>query len=141
MLRSFPILYENEKVVICDEKLYGYRKRAGSIMNQNSTPRLDCLEALKGAAAYFEEKNDEELAEAARRRYVLNIQLAYFRTYVSTKNLQTLKALKKERSEYCREYKNKFGKFNFIEKAQFFVFNWSSHLYVLMCSVLSIFKH
>lgn len=78
----YRALYRAQRVVVSDRRLYCYLQREESIMNSRfSRKRLDKLEALREAAAFFEDENDKALAAYAFKRYLLNIQISWYRVH------------------------------------------------------------
>lgn len=104
---TYKLLYNSKRVVINTEQLYYYTQRSQSITGQRySLKRLEKLEALKEAIDFFKERDEKELETRARARYLMNIQIAYYRVRYEMKDQQdTLRELK---SEYDLEYKNVF---------------------------------
>lgn len=77
---TYRVLYKAERVVVSNEPYYQYVQRGGSIMSGSfREQRLDKLSALKKAITFFVQENDMDLAGAARKRYLLNIQIAWYR--------------------------------------------------------------
>lgn len=100
---TYQLLYSAQKVVVTDAKLYFYRQRAESITGkQYSLKRLDKLEGLRNAIDFFTERKETTLAIYARVRYLINIQIGYYKvTYEMEGQTKVLEALKKEyRDQY-----------------------------------------
>lgn len=76
----YKALYAAKRVTISQRPLYCYVQHTGSITNSRfSIKRLDKLKALKEAITYFEDLGDEDLKWYAVKRYLLNIQIAWYR--------------------------------------------------------------
>lgn len=101
---TYKLLYNSKRVVVTDAKLYYYNQRDESITGSKySLKRLEKLEGLKEAIAFFKVKAEEELENKARVRYLLNIQIAYYRVkYEMEDRTLVLENLKKE---YDDEYR------------------------------------
>ncbi len=77
---TYRVLYAAEKAAVSTMPLYKYMQRPGSIIHTGySERRLDKLEALKEACIFFSQKADDEMAAAALKRYLINIQIAWYR--------------------------------------------------------------
>ena len=77
---TYKVLYEARQVVEADVPLYNYYQRGNSIINDGySIRRLDKIVALKEAIDFFASKNETELMKQAIKRYVLSIQIAWYR--------------------------------------------------------------
>lgn len=100
----YKALYAAEGVIISNRMLYGYFQRAGSITNRSfSIRRLDKLKALQEASVYFEQLEETDLKWFAVKRYLLNIQIAWYRV---NKYLKEEKQVKEElRCEWKKIYK------------------------------------
>lgn len=84
---TYKLLYESTKIVATDAKLYYYLQRPNSITGSTySLKRLEKLEALEEAIKFFESKNNKELTYLAEFRYLLNIQIAYYRVRYEINN-------------------------------------------------------
>lgn len=60
------VFYHANKVTICEDCLYMYRTRDGSIMNQKfSAKRFECIEAIDNCISFFAEKEEPEILNAA----------------------------------------------------------------------------
>lgn len=100
---TYRLFYEAGKVVVTDAKLYRYRQREESITGEKySIKRLDKLLGLKEAIYFFEEKKEDDISFKARLRYLLNLQIAYYR--VSDEMKQEKKLLRKLKKEYDDHY-------------------------------------
>ncbi|MCT4542600.1 MAG: glycosyltransferase [Vallitalea sp.] len=99
---TYKLLYKSSKTVVSDAKLYFYFQRDNSITgNKYSIKRLEKLDALEEAIHFFEEKNKQELIYLACYRYLLNIQIAYYKVKYEMNNEEILDKLK-------IKYKNEF---------------------------------
>lgn len=77
---TYKLLYKSTKIVTTSAKLYYYLQRSNSITGSAfSIKRLEKLEALEEAIMFFKNQNNKELAYLAEFRYLLNIQIAYYR--------------------------------------------------------------
>lgn len=77
---TYKLFYKSTKIVVTDAKLYYYLKRSNSITGSTySIKRLEKLEALEEAIMFFKNENNKELTHLAEYRYLLNIQIAYYR--------------------------------------------------------------
>lgn len=101
---TYRLFYQAQKIVVTDAQLYFYRQRSESITgNRYSLKRLDKLEGLKEAISFFEEQGEKELAIHARVRYLLAIQISYYKlTYEMADQKRVLDALTEE---YRKHYK------------------------------------
>ena len=123
---TYKLLYKAERIVETDAKLYYYNQRDESITGSKySLKRLEKLEGLKEAIDFFKIEAEEDLEKKARVRYLLNIQIAYYRVkYEMEERDLVLENLKKE---YHREYKillesdNKTSIFNKIKLKFFYI--------------------
>lgn len=77
---TYKVLYSARRVVESNQAGYRYVQRRNSIMNGGyGRKRLDKLLALKEAIAFFEGEGEVELAQYAVKRYVLNLQIAWYK--------------------------------------------------------------
>lgn len=140
---TYKVLYGVERVVVIDAPLYLYVQRGGSITNSNySLKRLDKLLALNEAISFFENCEDKELLDCAIKRYLLNIQIAWYRVY---KNMKTEKqTLDELRNKWLKQYKNHIKSVwqtgSVVDLVAVFVFRISPVLYCLFAEItLKIF--
>lgn len=101
---TYKLLYKSNKVVTSSAQLYYYTQRDKSITGDRySLKRLEKLEALKEAIEFFNSQGDIYLEIGAKYRYLLNIQIAYYRIkFELSDEKQALRDLK---SQYNLEYK------------------------------------
>ncbi len=98
---TYQVLYHAKKVAVTAAKEYLYLQRGGSIMGGGySERRLDKVEALRQAIAFFEQKGDEQLMRAAKKRYLLSLQIAWYRVRRNLPERRDL--LQKLREEHRR---------------------------------------
>lgn len=103
---TYKLLYKSNKVVVSGAKLYYYLQRSSSITGSTySAKRLEKLEALKEAAIFFNEEENNELTYLAKFRLLLNIQIAYYRVkYEMNQNKEIMNNLRKDYIENIREF-------------------------------------
>lgn len=103
---TYKLLYKSNKIVVTDAKLYYYLKRANSITGSTySIKRLEKLEALEEAVMFFKNENNKELTYLAEFRYLLNIQIAYYRVkYELNCNEEIMNKLKMQYNEKFIEF-------------------------------------
>lgn len=78
---TYRVFYEAGRVAVSNQPLYRYLQRGGSIMNDGfREKRLDKIRALREAVTFFRDNNDWELERYARKRYLTNLQIAWYRT-------------------------------------------------------------
>ena len=132
---TYRALYEAPSVAICGKAMYGYRHRSGSIM-ANPAPRMDGLEALYGAIGYFEGKNDEEIAADARRRYLLYLQITWYRAYVlNGSGCELCCKLKREHKQFFATNRKRIGKLNVLEFFELQIFRLSPEMYAIFANI------
>lgn len=136
---TYKLLYDSNKVVVTDAKLYFYLQRTESITGDTySLKRLEKLEGLKEATHFFEEKNETELAVKARARYLLNIQIGYYRVKYEMANEQkVLKVLKNEYETQYKQLRNATGKLPIFQATTLRAFYASPNLYSFMVRIFS----
>ncbi len=79
---TYKVFYNADKVVVTMKPLYHYLQRGSGIMGTDyKLKRLDKVVALREAMLYFEERHDEEMRAYALKRYLLNIQIAWYRVH------------------------------------------------------------
>ncbi|MEK6266349.1 MAG: glycosyltransferase [Clostridium sp.] len=77
---TYKLMYKSTKIVVTDAKLYYYLQRSNGITGTTySIKRLEKLEALEQAIMFFKNENNKTLTYLAEFRYLLNIQIAYYR--------------------------------------------------------------
>lgn len=63
------ILYSTEQIVICKDRLYGYRSRIDSIMNSPfNVKRYDDLEAINKCLKYFSSMQEDDIVSNLQKR-------------------------------------------------------------------------
>lgn len=79
---TYKVLYQAKNVAVTMAPLYFYLQRGTGIMGTDyKLKRLDKVVALEEALHFFEEKKDEDMAIHAMKRYLLNIQIAWYRVH------------------------------------------------------------
>lgn len=76
----YKIIYRAKKVAVTSDVLYYYRIRKGSLSNKEQKITqcdIDRIDILKEKAAFFENKEEKELAEVAWKDYLTNILILY----------------------------------------------------------------
>ncbi|RHP33332.1 glycosyltransferase family 2 protein [Lachnotalea sp. AF33-28] len=135
---TYRVMYAAERVVVSDEPYYQYVQRGGSIMSGGyGERRLDKLVALKEAIDFFAEREEPDLAAAARKRYALNIQIAWYRMKCSMQgNPSTMRRLEQEWKELYHAYKAQImGESSLTDKISLNVFKISPPLYGLIAGI------
>lgn len=129
---TYKLLYKTNKVVVTEAKLYYYLQRSNSITGSTyNIKRLEKLEALKEATIFFRDENNKELTNLAEFRYLLNVQIAYYRVkYEMNHNKEIMDKL---RNEYNYEF-NKLSEENMknisiIQKIQLRFFHIFPNIY------------
>lgn len=135
---TYRVMYAADTVVVSLMPLYKYLQREGSIMNAGySEKRLDKLEALKEAVIFFTQAGDKEMAAAAVKRYLLNIQIAWYRVkkYMpKRKDLQ--KRLRQEwKDTYQGKRKAALEASNTTDKIALLVFGTFPSLYGIIAGI------
>lgn len=135
---TYKVFYASTKVVETEKDNYCYFQRSSSIMNGYNIKRLDKIEALKEAVEFFEERNEEELALRARKRYVINIQIAWYRVNVfMPERKEILGELKKKWQEVYQENRAEIRSIcSFIDKVAIGVFVFSPRLFGWIAQML-----
>ena len=129
---TYKIFMEIEKCVYIPEKLYYYRQRQGSIMNQGfNIKSLDKILALEERKALFLEKKDMELYLMTLRRYettitdaILNIEKFYpnEKDTLSKLKIEFLRCWKEEIRKSTMPVKDKLKYIIFIVNKK--VYGW-----------------
>lgn len=128
---TYKVFYSSKKVVETEKENYCYFQRDSSIMNGYNIKRLDKIEALKEAVEFFEEKKEKELVMQARKRYLINIQIAWYRVNVFLpEQKEVLEELKKKWQEVYQENRTEIRRIcGFVDKVAIGVFSFSPRLY------------
>lgn len=137
---TYKVLYQAKKVVECDMPLYYYLQRGKSIMNDGySKRRLDKIVALKEAIGFFENKQEIELMSYARKRYLLNIQIAWYRVKKFMPEEKTiLKELNREWKTIYKQNKEKIvEKCSLVDKISILVYEISPRMYCIIAEVVN----
>lgn len=101
---TYRVLYDAKRVVVTDAKLYYYTQRKESITGDRySLKRLEKLEGLEEAIYFFKKRNETDLGRKAEIRYLLNIQIAYYRVKYEMSHQPIV--LEKLKREYDQGYK------------------------------------
>ncbi|MCR5792028.1 MAG: glycosyltransferase family 2 protein [Lachnospiraceae bacterium] len=134
---TYKAIAESDTVLRYPVKLLYYFQRKNSIMHVNySLRRLDKLEALREAVDYF--SYDAQLQAAAKLRYALSVQIAYYRvrkemdgqqeTY--RKLRQTWKAFMQSEKKIIRQ------KASLFDRLVLDIFRFSPSLYCVCCKII-----
>lgn len=104
---TYRLFYDAYSVVVTDAQYYYYRQRENSITKSRyCLKRLDKLAALKECMEFFNAQADQDLRDAARARYLINVQIAYYRVKRELKGQRkVLKKLKHEHRAYYGQFK------------------------------------
>lgn len=136
---TYKLLYESNTIVVSDAKLYYYLQRTNSITGKKfSIKRLDKLEALQQAITYFEDNKNKELIYLARIRYLINIQIAYFKVkYEMKPNNEVLSMLiNLYRKEFKKCSVKNIKRVSWLKQIQVLFFNIYPNLYCTVVKVL-----
>ena len=139
---TYKVLYQAEQVVETPAPLYYYFQREKSIMNQGyNLRRLDKLIALHEAISFFGSNRDSELRRFALKRYLLNLQIAWYR--IKKNCPQEKEALKKIRQEWSGFYRQNVREIKkvslFVDKVAIGVFRVSPAAYCMVAGVVNQF--
>ena len=129
---TYKVLYQAKKVVETAQPLYNYFQRGKSIMNNGySKRRLDKVVALKEAIGFFEEKQETELVTYAIKRYLLNLQIAWYRVNkFMPKEKKILTELNQEWKTIYKSHKTTIReKCSLIDKISILVYDISPKMY------------
>lgn len=138
---TYKLLYKSTKIVVTDAKLYYYLKRSNSITGSNySIKRLEKLEALEDAIIFFKNENNKELTYLAEYRYLLNIQIAYYRVkYEMNCNKGIMDKLKIQYNEKFNEFAdNNMKSISIIKRSALKVFYICPNLYCVLVKLYLI---
>lgn len=139
---TYRVLYESERVVLSEKQLYFYLQREASIMHRGyNEKRLDKVAALKESIDYFRIREDEELERSAQKRYLLNLQIAWYRVNVFLPERKDLSArLRKEWQESNDRYKSNIRNcVSAVDWVALKVFAVSPYMYKLMAGLYEHF--
>lgn len=139
---TYRVLYESERVALSEKPLYFYLQREASIMSRGySEKRLDKVTALKEGIEYFRIKEDEELERSAQKRYLLNLQIAWYRVNVFLPERKDLCArLRKEWQESNDKYKRNIrGCVSVVDWVALKIFAISPYMYKIMAGFYEYF--
>ena len=101
---TYKVFYQANKVAVTTLPLYHYLQRGSGIMGSDyKLNRLDKVLALNESMKFFDEKMDEEMRLYALKRYLLNIQIAWYRVHkYLPKEKEVLAKLRKEWKRWNR---------------------------------------
>lgn len=136
---TYQVLYEAVKVTVTEQPLYYYLQREKSITNSGySRRRLDKLEALKEAIAFFENQQEKELAAYAVKRYLLNIPIAWYRVkkYLPEEKLLLGKLNREWEKVYNQRKADIAGICSLTDKCALLVFKISPVMYRVVAAVV-----
>ncbi len=130
---TYKVFYEAGKVAVGDMKLYGLRKRDGSITSVYNENRLHKLDALEECVNWMENRNEEEMSDLARIRYILNLEITWYNVHTKMKDAgqleESLVIKHKEQIGSCwKEVKHLAA---ISERLSVMIFSWSPGLYRL----------
>ncbi|MDD3221591.1 MAG: glycosyltransferase family 2 protein [Clostridia bacterium] len=135
---TYRVFYKANRVVVSQRRLYHYLQRGSSIMNEHfNEKRLHKLLALKESIAFFKRAGDSGMELYARKRYLLNLQIGWFRSHRFIEDNKKL--LKKIREEWKQNLK-KYGKSiwricGLADKISILIFGISPRLYGVIANV------
>ena len=135
---TYKLLYKSTKTVVTDAKLYYYLQRSNSITGSTySIKRLEKLEALEEAVMFFKSKSNEELVELAQYRYMLNIQIAYYKVkYEMNHEKIVMDKLRLQYNKKFHEFKNNVESITVMKKMALKIFYTFPNLY---CSLIRLY--
>ena len=136
---TYKILYESRHVAVTTRKYYCYRQREGSIMSEGyNERRLDKLAALRECAEYFEKKGDRRETAYARKRYLLNVQISWYRVWKYMPNRKKLLThLEQEHRKYYRRYNRCIRRAeNAADRIAVMIFRLCPRIYAGICEVV-----
>lgn len=139
---TYRVFYEAKKVVTADLPLYYYVQREKSIMNSRySKRRLDKIAALKDAISFFSEKQDAELKVYAEKRYLLNLQIAWYRVFrFLPEETDILTELKREWRRMYQQNRAVIKQHcSMIERIEILVYQLSPELYCIAAEAGNFF--
>jgi glycosyltransferase involved in cell wall biosynthesis len=138
---NYKLFYESERVAILDCPYYGITVRQGSITRSYNIKRLDRLEALEEAIAYYENANDTELVLYAQKRYGLAILAAYYLLSRANENEEKQLHLEELRQRFLCWQKEWYAKVknlaSLTEKLEVKVFITSPKLFLKLCGLVA----
>ena len=135
---TYKVLYQANKVVVTMLPLYHYLQRGSGIMGTDyKLNRLDKVVALRESVLFFEEVKDREMTAYALKRYLLNIQIAWYRVYkYLPAEKEVLFKLQSEWKAQKRKRKNELKTCcGFIDKVTMGIFTVSPILYSWIAGV------
>lgn len=135
---TYRVFYEAEKVSVSNRKYYYYLQHGSSIMGTSyHERRLDKLEALKEAISFFEAKQDIPLMKAAQKRYLLNLQIAWYQVNRYMKERKDLKNRLQDdhRLFYQQAISNLKGSLSLIDRACLLTFRIHPKLYSILARI------
>ena len=136
---TYQVLYEAVKVVVTEQPLYCYFQREKSITNSGySRQRLDKLEALKEAIAFFESQQEKELTAYTVKRYLLNIPIAWYRVkkYLPEEKLLLGKLNREWEKVYNQRKADIAGICSLTDKCALLIFKISPVMYRVVAAVV-----
>ena len=134
---TYKVFFQAQKVAVSLKQYYYYLQRGGSIIRQSfREKRLDKLDALREAVSYFEQRGESRLSRAAKKRYLLNVQIAWYRVYTGMENSRELqKRLQREHREFYRENRRDIKELcSLTDRAAIAVFRLWPRLYCLFAA-------
>ena len=137
---TYKVLYQAKKVVATPLPLYHYFQRGKSITNNGyNKRRLDKVLALKEAITFFEEKQETELTAYAIKRYLLSLQIAWYRVNrFMPEEKGILTELNREWKIIYRSHKTAIKKISsWIDKASILVYDISPKTYGIAAEVVN----
>jgi len=129
---TYKVFYQAKKVAVTKAPLYRYLQRGSGIMGTDfKLKRLDKLVALHESVQYFETEKDEDMKRYALKRYLLNIQIAWYRVHkYLPKEKHVMSELRKEwKTQKQTNRKTLKGCFSLTDKITMLVFGVSPVLY------------
>ena len=130
---TYKVMYAATHVVRSSFQGYAYIQRAGSISHTFTIGRLDRLEALRGAIDFYCRQGDDECANYARKRYLLNIPMSYYRAARGGADASVLFDLRELHRTYRAKWRKRLGTLmSAREKAMDAAFAASPALYCLV---------
>lgn len=136
---TYKVFYEAERVVVTEHPLYFYYQREKSITNSGfSKRRLDKLVALNEAIEYFERRKDRELMSYAIKRYLLNLQIAWYRVekYLPEEKMLLRILHQKWKEVYSSGKAAIAGICSPVDRSALLIFNISPDVYRIMAGLV-----
>ena len=132
---TYKVFHQSNKVAVTACPLYGYRQNPNSITHFYSPRHLDGLEGIAESMNWLKGKGEDDLSALAAKRYLLNIEIQWYKAKKGRMDRPFLNSLVKRHENFYISHREILKIATFKEKLMVYLFYLSPTLYELTAGV------